>query len=166
MAEASAAAGLVLDKVLHGLFDETLGLPPGHFDTIVFNDSLEHFPDTTPPLALAHRLLHAQGRLVLSVPNVRHWPHVKHYLLHADWRYQDDGILDRTHLRFFTRRSIVRTLTEAGFEVQTVEGLGSCWRGLKRVLAHTLLPRGAHDMAFLQFAIVATKATAPTPTTP
>jgi SAM-dependent methyltransferase len=158
MAEACAKAALVLDRALHGLFNEALGLPEAHFDTIVFNDSLEHFPDPLPPLALARRLLAPQGRLVVSVPNVRHWPHMKNYLFRGDWRYEDEGILDHTHLRFFTQRSIVRTLGEAGFTVQRVEGVGSCWRGLRRMLAHALLPRSAHDIAFLQIAAVAVKA--------
>ena len=150
-----ARAGL--DRVLHGYFDESLQLPDAHFDTIVFNDSLEHFPDERPALQLAHRLLKQDGRIVASIPNVRYWPHVQHYLLDGDWKYESAGILDRTHLRFFTRRSIERTFGEAGFVIQQLEGINPCWTGLKFKLLNTLFPGRTADMPFAQFAVVAGK---------
>ncbi len=160
-ASACAQAALVLDRAVHGLFDDSLNLPEGYFDAIVFNDSLEHFPDPMPPLALARRLLAPDGRLVLSVPNVRHWTTFKNYLFGGDWHYEDEGVLDKTHLRFFTQRSIARTLTEAGFTVQRLEGLNHCWPDIRRGLIKTFLPRLMHDIPYLQIAAVAVKDPAP-----
>lgn len=152
---AHAHAAQVLDHALQGLFDETLALPEAHFDAIVFNDSLEHFPDHRPALQLARRLLAPGGVLVASVPNVRYWPHLRHYLFEADWRYENEGIRDHTHLRFFTRRSVVRSLQEAGYEVLGAQGINPCWAGLRRRMALALLPAGMQDMLYLQFAVTA-----------
>lgn len=157
IAEAHAVASSVLDHAVLGHFDETLALPNQHFDVIVFNDSLEHFVDHMPALALARRLLKPGGKVVASIPNVRHWPHVQHYLIESDWHYQADGILDRTHLRFFTQKSILRDFAESGFEALTIEGINPCWTGLKFRLLRTIFPRLMNDMPYLQFAIDATK---------
>lgn len=157
VAEAQQAAATLLDRAIPGLFDDALALPENAFDIIVFNDSLEHFPDPAPPLALARRLLKPDGRIIASIPNVRHWPDLKRYVFHGDWDYEDHGVLDRTHLRFFTKRSIVKTFEAAAFEVQRIEGIGSCWRGLRLALAKALLPRRAQDIYYLQFAVVAGK---------
>jgi SAM-dependent methyltransferase len=156
-AEAHSSASKILDHAVLGYFDETLALPDEHFDVIVFNDSLEHFSNHIPALALARRLLKPQGVVVASIPNVRYWPHVQHYLLESDWRYESAGILDRTHLRFFTRKSMLRDFSETGFEVQKIEGINPCWIGFKFRLLQTLFPRLMSDMPFQQFAIRATK---------
>ena len=166
-AAAHAKAAQVLDRALHGYFDPDLGLPETHFDAIVFNDSLEHFPDHRPALQLALRLLAPAGVLVASVPNVRYWPHLRHYLFEADWRYENEGIRDHTHLRFFTRRSLIRALREAGFEVMNVQGINPCGRSvLRRRLARGLLPAGMQDMLYLQFAVTARAAGQPVPPAP
>lgn len=151
------AAAKLLDRALGGFFDESLGLPEASFDTIVFNDSLEHFADHTRPLSLAHRLLRPGGRIIASIPNVRYWPHLRRYVFHGEWRYGEAGILDRTHLRFFTYRSILETFAQAGYAVQRIEGITPCWRGLRLALTKALLPRSVQDILYLQFAVVAAK---------
>lgn len=158
VAQAHAQARRVLDKALCGSFDAGLDLPARSFDAVVFNDSLEHLADTAAALALARRLLAPGGCVLASIPNVRFWPHLREVLFRADWRYRDEGILDRTHLRFFTRRSMLRSFAEAGFDVQRIEGITPCWHGLRLALARALLPRGMQDMLYLQFAVVATPA--------
>ncbi len=166
-AAAHATASKVLDHALHGFFDQSLGLPEAHFDAIVFNDSLEHFPDHRLALQLALRLLAPAGVLVASVPNVRYWPHLKHYLFEADWRYEDEGIRDHTHLRFFTQRSLVRSLQETAYEVVTAQGINPCWQGrpLRQRLARWALPSGMQDMLYLQFAVTARAAAVSAPST-
>ncbi len=156
-AEAHSSAAKFLDHAILGYFDEKLTLPVEYFDTIVFNDSLEHFSNHMTALALAWRLLKPDGVIVASIPNVRYWPHVQHYLLEADWHYESAGILDRTHLRFFTRKSMLRNFAEAGYEVQIIEGINPCWTGFKFRLLETLFPRLMNDMPFQQFALRATK---------
>ena len=153
VAAAHAAAAAVLDHAVLGLFDSQLPLPQQHFDAISFNDSLEHFPDERAPLELARRLLKPGGRLVVSIPNVRCWTQVLQYLVDADWKYEEAGIMDRTHLRFFTRKSISRTLTRQGFGVDLIEGINPCWTGGKFKALRMLAPDLTVDMEYEQFAI-------------
>ena len=152
-----------LDKVLHGYFGPELDLPAGYFDCIVFNDVLEHMPDPASALALARALLSSGGRVVASIPNIRHFPTVWRLVICGEWEYKEFGILDKTHLRFFTRLSIIRLFQEAGFTIQRIDGISSfhslapddssLWR---RYFLFSWLPiPGIKDMRYQQFAIVA-----------
>jgi len=156
-APAQAARGR-LTQVLHGRFEEGIELPDGFFDVLTFNDSLEHMPDEHAALRLAHRKLSANGSVICSVPNVRYIEHLQELLVDADWRYRDYGILDRTHLRFFTRRSICRTLEECGFKVNAVHGINShWWRGWKIGLLKAAFGRHVEDMRWKQFIVLASR---------
>ena len=88
----------------------------GTFDAIVYGDVLEHLNDPLSVLVALNRTLGADGRVIVSVPNVAHlW--VRLSLLLGRWEYADRGILDRTHLRFFTVRSFGTLLHDAGLGV-------------------------------------------------
>lgn len=86
------------------------------YDCLVFGDILEHLPRPDLVLAEARRLVRAHGRIVVSLPNVAVAP-VRLMLALGFWAYLDTGVMDRTHLRFFTRRSARRLLEDAGFRV-------------------------------------------------
>ncbi|MGC8499858.1 MAG: methyltransferase domain-containing protein [Leptospirillia bacterium] len=89
------------------------------FDAIIMADVLEHVAD---PVALLRKYvpyLSPQGVLVLSVPNVR-YHEVLAGLAHGRFDYQEQGILDRTHLRFFTRKTLVELLESTGLQVETM----------------------------------------------
>ncbi len=90
------------------------GLPPldGPFDLIVCGDVLEHLTDPGRVLASLNEYLRKDGIIIVSVPNVAHlWMRLQ--LLFGRFEYAERGILDRTHLRFFTRRTFLRLLAEA-----------------------------------------------------
>jgi len=86
------------------------------FDAIVFGDILEHLTDPARVLKAALPLLRPAGSVVISVPNVTHGS-LRLALLQGRWRYTDTGLLDRTHLRFFTRESFLAMLRDAGLAV-------------------------------------------------
>jgi len=90
------------------------------FDFIVLGDVLEHLRDPTGLLAQCQHLLADDGALLVSVPNVAHWS-VRLALLFGRFPYAARGILDRTHLRFYTLASIRAELATAGFTVDRVE---------------------------------------------
>ncbi len=118
----AARAGDRLDTVLVGdAIELGAGLEAESFDAVIMADALEHIADTDTALAMVRRVMKPDAKLVLSLPNVRHWS-VLQMLLSGDWRYADAGIMDRTHLRFFTLRSAARTLKEAGFTVEHAAG--------------------------------------------
>ena len=68
-------------------------------------------------------LLKEGGYLVASIPNVRYFFNVVDLAVYGRWDYTDEGILDRTHLRFFTRSSMARLLAESGYQVETIVGI-------------------------------------------
>jgi SAM-dependent methyltransferase len=83
-------------------------------------DVLEHLSDPLPVLSALNQRLARGGRVVASVPNVAHlWMRLA--LLLGRFDYADRGILDRTHLRFFTRRTFVALLRQAGLDVDRVD---------------------------------------------
>lgn len=86
------------------------------FDVIVAGDILEHLPSPEELLALLRPLLAPGGVLMLSLPNVANVT-VRAALVLGRFPYADRGILDRTHLRFFTRASARALLRDAGFAI-------------------------------------------------
>ena len=89
------------------------------FDVVVFADVLEHVARPEEVLARAHGWLRDGGRLFVSLPNVANVT-VRGALLLGRFSYADRGILDRTHLRFYTRKTATRLVEDAGFLVRTV----------------------------------------------
>lgn len=97
-----------------------LPLEPGSFDVVMCGDVIEHLLDPGAALARLRPLLEPGGRLVVSTPNVANWA-MRLSLLAGRWQYTDRGILDETHTRFFTRRSLVATIEGAGYRVDRVD---------------------------------------------
>ena len=153
---AAEAARARLDRVLAADVErDALDLPAGAFDCLVCNDVLEHLADPWSALKKLRPALRAGGWLVASIPNVRHHKVVRHLIWPGQWRYEDDGILDRTHLRFFTRESARELVESAGFAIERVEGINPTGLPLwLRAINGTLLGE-LDDMRYLQFAIVA-----------
>ena len=105
----SAVYGYDLDQL------PALPYPDRYFDVITAADVLEHVRNPAALLRHLRRWLSDSGRLVCSIPNVRHQSVLLPLLVHGRWDYVDAGILDRTHLRFFTVDSMRQLLSEAGF---------------------------------------------------
>lgn len=153
--EAARQASDHLDQVLQGevsaVRDE---LPTAHFDCVVLNDVIEHVLDPDELLRSLLPLLKPGGCLVASIPNVRYFFNVVDLAVHGRWDYTDEGILDRTHLRFFTRSSMIRLLTDAGFRVEKSAGINPTG-SLKFRLVNLLTFGRWSDMKYLQFACLA-----------
>lgn len=96
--------------------EERAGLP-ADMDVVILGDVLEHLRDPLSVLADTRHLLAPQGRVLMSVPNIGFWT-ARYTLMLGRFRYADAGIFDRTHLRFFTRRSAHELVQEAGFEIE------------------------------------------------
>jgi 2-polyprenyl-3-methyl-5-hydroxy-6-metoxy-1,4-benzoquinol methylase len=90
------------------------------FDTIVAADVLEHLRDPLQCLRHVRKMLAPEGQLVVSVPNIAH-SGVLAALLANDFPYRETGLLDRTHIHFFTALTLGNTLTSAGFSVEVVD---------------------------------------------
>ena len=122
--EAAAEAGTKLDKVITCDAAAALNeIPDGYFDCILFFDVLEHLIDPYSVLASVKTKLAENGVMVASIPNVRYYRVLVDLVVHGNWDYRGHGVLDRTHLRFFTRKSIVKMCKKLTFEVITLEGM-------------------------------------------
>jgi 2-polyprenyl-3-methyl-5-hydroxy-6-metoxy-1,4-benzoquinol methylase len=89
------------------------------FDYIVFADVLEHLRDPAAVLRRCLPALKETGKIIISVPNIANWV-IRLGLLLGKFNYMDRGILDRTHLRFFTMRSLKKLMSEVSCEVLDV----------------------------------------------
>ncbi len=114
---AAEAARRVCDRVVVGdLHHLDVSALADRYDALVFGDTLEHLPDPAAVLRRLHERVADDGVLVASIPNVANWA-VRLGLLAGRFRYTDRGILDRTHLRFYTKRTAREMLGDGGFEV-------------------------------------------------
>lgn len=126
--------------VVDGCLTSELVATLGTFDAVLFADVLEHLPNPSALLQLACSVLDGQGIVVLSVPNVAHWS-VRWNLLRGRFDYEQHGIMDGTHLRWFTAKSLVGWLLNNGLRVDqmthsagTVLGVYRAWpwRSIRR----------------------------------
>lgn len=144
-----------LDQVLCAFYSVDLDLPDAYFDCVVFNDVLEHLVDPYSALTFTKKLLSPDGVVVASIPNIRYFPVIWDLLVHRQWQYADSGILDRTHLRFFTEISLKETFSSLGYQILALEGINPLNGHTIYRLISMLLRDYVKDMRYPQFAIVA-----------
>jgi 2-polyprenyl-3-methyl-5-hydroxy-6-metoxy-1,4-benzoquinol methylase len=123
------------DVVVIGAIDETISKLKT-YDLILLLDVLEHLPDSTATLRKLSKLLEPEGHVIVSVPNIAHLSVSIPLLTQRRFRYQDAGILDRTHLRFFVEDTAVELLNDANLIVTA--GLISGIQGPKTKLLDRL----------------------------
>lgn len=156
-APAAEAAQSRVDRLLAMPLEDALPLLDGErFDCIVMNDVLEHLVDPWAALKSLRPLLSPSGVVVASIPNVRYFSVFKEYLLEGQWKYQRDGVMDRTHLRFFTRKSMVDLFQDSGYTMQSVVGINGMEKfPFKFAMLNKLMGGSLDDARFIQFACVA-----------
>ena len=145
----------VIDKVFSGSCEENLkNLPDNYFDVAFFNDVLEHMPDPAKVLNKFKSKLAPGGILISSIPNIRYHNALLPILLNKDFKYKSSGVMDYTHLRFFTSKSIQRMFREQGYTIIRHEGINRS-RSIKPVLYNIPLLFTQMDIFYPQFATVA-----------
>jgi 2-polyprenyl-3-methyl-5-hydroxy-6-metoxy-1,4-benzoquinol methylase len=156
-----------LTRVFQCTFDDAAPeLPVDYFDLIICNDVVEHMPDHATFFSEISKFIAPGGMVIGSIPNVRFYETMFQYLFEKDWHYADYGVLDRTHIAFFTKKSLRRTLERHGLKVLRLEGINTDYRFSSSLRARTYL-LAAHalavvtlgyfsDIRHLQFAFQAT----------
>lgn len=91
------------------------------FDYIIFGDVLEHLHDPKETIIYCRELLNEGGRIIASIPNLMHISVMKQ-LLRGEFKYTDMGLLDRTHIHFFTYKEIINMFNEANYAIEKMEG--------------------------------------------
>lgn len=153
--KAAGVAATLLDRVLHGDAAQTLAdLPDGYFDLVCMNDVIEHLIWPEEFLKRLRAKLSPDASIFCAVPNIRQYRLLWNLLQHQDFEYTDGGLLDRTHLRFFTRRTFLSMLNRAGYEPVSVIGWGTTKSWKFKILNALTLWKG-NDMQHSHFYIQA-----------
>lgn len=159
VSEIAARAATRLDHVINGMFDASSPEFDGQrFDAICFNDVLEHIETPEQTLVDAKKLLSENGVVVASIPNILFLFQIARILISRDWKYEPSGIMDRTHLRFFTKKSIMRMFEESGYEIVKIEGFDPKFALKHHVaffIANVLTLGHVKDWKYIQFAVQA-----------
>lgn len=151
-------AAQVLDKAFCADIAGRLRLlPDNYFDTIFFNDVLEHLADPYTLLEGIASKLVRDGTVIASIPNLRHHKVLYEMLVKKDFRYAGAGVTDKTHLRFFTRKSMVRMFEGAGYRIIDVTPINKS-KSMKPVF-YKILTLGliGGDICYPQYVIRAAK---------
>jgi len=90
----------------------------GDYSALIFADVLEHLQNPSELLRKVGSLMNEEATLIVSLPNVAFWTN-RLGLLCGQWEYQDQGILDRTHLHFYTLQTARDLIQSAGFVIET-----------------------------------------------
>lgn len=101
------------------LFD-SLSCPDNYFDVLLFADILEHLKSPVDALKLLRRYIKDDGIIIITVPNVTYFK-IRFAFLLGKFEYHERGILDKSHLRFFTKKSALNLIKEAGFTIVTLD---------------------------------------------
>jgi SAM-dependent methyltransferase len=145
--EIGAGSGATMKWLLGDV--ETVELPSDKFDLILALDVLEHLVDPWLVVRRLHSFMKPGGVLIASIPNVGHYSASVRLFLLGKWNYAGEGLLDRTHLRFFTRQSAIDLLTCSGLVEDKVEcvRIFPPWDPMK--LLNWILPRHLLDYQYL-----------------
>ncbi len=144
-----------LDKVFAGDIMLHLDqLPENYFDVIVCNDVLEHLIDPYTVLDKFRSKLTTAGIVVSSIPNIRFFRSLYDFVFNKNWDYTDNGIMDKTHYRFFTVNSIRKMYENTGYDVLLHEGINPS-KSIRPLIWNIFMLGTFSDIKYLQFATVA-----------
>lgn len=121
----AAVAKKFADVKAENIEDSNLSYEEKSFDYIILADVLEHLINPDKALENLKKYLKDDGYILASIPNVMHYSVVKE-LLSGNWTYEDVGILDRTHLRFFTRNESLKLFQKAGYMSLDISSKNVC----------------------------------------
>jgi len=158
MPEHGMEAEKILDKVFIGKCEQFLNdLPNNYFDVIYFNDVLEHMVDPYQVLTILKSKLINKGHVISSIPNLRYYKVFKELVFDEEFEYKEEGILDKTHLRFFTKKSIVKMYERLGYKIIFHVGINGHKPKKTYIFKFPDFYKIREDMLHLQYATVAMK---------
>lgn len=128
----SAAVRDGLDLFIEGNI-ENIELPVEHgsLDLVLCLDVLEHLIDPWLAVQKLSQIIKPGGAIIASIPNVAHRSALFPLLMNDQWEYEQSGILDKSHLRFFTRKTAVELMEQQGLKADKVESVVPMIKGSK-----------------------------------
>lgn len=126
-----------IDRFIFGNIEQ-LELPEyeNYFDIILLPDVLEHLIEPKITLEKVHKYLNNDGQIIVSMPNIRHYSALIKIFVKGDFSYEESGIFDYTHRRFYCKKNIKELLESSNFKILKVESSIKRYKG--RSVAKTL----------------------------
>lgn len=151
---AAEIAGHLAQVSVGNIEEGLLPFEDAKFDYIMFGDVLEHLKNPRKVVLYCRRLLKKNGRIIACIPNLMHYS-VMHDLINGYFSYTDAGLLDKTHIHFFTYNEIVRMFQTAGYNIEHIGYTGGIsWAGKqeqKFVQQLMKISTGAEEFMFYAF---------------
>ncbi|WP_412464799.1 class I SAM-dependent methyltransferase [Flavobacterium mekongense] len=119
-----------------------------YFDIILLPDVLEHLIEPKSALKKLKKCLKNDGNMIVSMPNIRHYSAFKQIFLKGDFRYEESGIFDYTHMRFYCRKNIQELMETSGFKVVKQESSIKNFKGKSFTKAINLITFGIFEEFF------------------
>ena len=113
---------LLNDFIIGNIENIELPFDDSQFDVMILGDVLEHLVDPYSVVQKLKKYLKDDGVIISSIPNIREWNTMKTIFFNGDFKYEESGILDKTHLRFFTRKNIIELFENNGFNIKQIIG--------------------------------------------
>ncbi len=89
-----------------------------YFDIILLPDVLEHLVEPKPVLEKIKNYLKPNGQIIVSMPNIRHYSALNKIFFKGDFRYEESGIFDYTHIRFYCKKNIIELISDSGYKIK------------------------------------------------
>lgn len=119
-----------LDKFIFGNIEEIeLNEYENYFDLILLPDVLEHLIEPKKVLDKLKKHLTQEGKIILSMPNIRHYSALNKIFIKGDFKYEESGLFDYTHMRFYCRKNIQELLEASGYTILKEESSIKNYKG-------------------------------------
>lgn len=155
--EASEIAKINLgntDKIINKSIEDAINeIPNDYFDVILFLDVLEHLIDPLNIIKQIKTKLNHDGVIISSIPNIRYFHNFYDLIIKKEFQYKEYGVMDKTHLRFFTYKSIKNMFEVAGYSILNFTGINPT-PSRKLKLINLLTFNFFYDCKFQQFCII------------
>ena len=153
---AAKIANNYIDRVIIGDATKLIKILPDHnYDLLICNDIIEHLESPENLIKEIRVKMKPDSWIVCSIPNFRVLGNLLHVLFLKDFEYCEWGIRDKTHLRFYTRKSIIRFFRENGCNVEIIKGINPIKTVMTSIPLGLLQIMGHGDIRFHQFGVTA-----------
>ncbi len=138
-----------IDRFIFGNIEE-IDLPEyeNYFDVILLPDVLEHLIEPQDALEKVHKYLNNEGQVIVSMPNIRHYSAFVKIFIKGDFSYEESGIFDYTHRRFYCKKNIKELLESANFKTLKIESSIKRYKGKSAAKILNKITLGAFEEFF------------------
>lgn len=148
----------LIDKFIIGDIEKIdLNFPLDYFDIIICADVLEHLYDPWNVVKKLSLFLKPFGFLIASIPNIGYYKILKKIIIDKDFKYENSGILDKTHLRFFCKKNIINLFEDADLKVLKILSTFELDKRTKSYLFNKITFRIFKDLLTDQYLIISQK---------